>query len=289
MARVVLARDRGLRRDARWRCSSLTLAGFGALPVIVALLFVANAFLGLVIPTTMVMALDPHPDIAGLASSLGGTLQMLAGGLMITLAGPFFDGTPAADGRDDRALRGDRARGGGRDAARAVRRRAACALTAMLPVEKLDQIQGALRVRRGAAERRRRRRGELAALSREYAELKPVVEQIAALARAAARARRGRAPAGRSRDARRWPRRSSRRIKAALPEVGAGGAPRAAAARRRRRALGHPRDPRRHRRRRGRAVRRRPRADVPAARRGARLALGRGRGGRRPSSAATRS
>jgi DHA1 family bicyclomycin/chloramphenicol resistance-like MFS transporter len=41
----------------------------------------------------MVMALDPHPDIAGLASSLGGTLQMLAGGLMIALAGPFFDGT----------------------------------------------------------------------------------------------------------------------------------------------------------------------------------------------------
>jgi MFS transporter, DHA1 family, multidrug resistance protein len=40
-----------------------------------------------------VMALDPHPDIAGLASSLGGTLQMLTGGAMIALAGPFFDGT----------------------------------------------------------------------------------------------------------------------------------------------------------------------------------------------------
>ena len=41
----------------------------------------------------MVLALDDHGDIAGLASSLGGTLQMLAGGLMIVLAGPFFDGT----------------------------------------------------------------------------------------------------------------------------------------------------------------------------------------------------
>jgi MFS transporter, DHA1 family, multidrug resistance protein len=41
----------------------------------------------------MVMALDDHGDIAGLASSLGGTMQMLAGGLMIALAGPFFDGT----------------------------------------------------------------------------------------------------------------------------------------------------------------------------------------------------
>lgn len=56
-------------------------------------LFLANACLGLIIPTTMVMALDEHGDIAGLASSLGGTLQMLAGGVMIALAGPFFDGT----------------------------------------------------------------------------------------------------------------------------------------------------------------------------------------------------
>lgn len=73
---------------------ALTLAGFGTLPVVVGLLFAGNACLGLVVPTTMVMALDAHGRIAGLASSLGGTLQMLAGGLMITLAGPFFDGTP---------------------------------------------------------------------------------------------------------------------------------------------------------------------------------------------------
>lgn len=68
-------------------------AGLGSLPVIVAMLFAGNAFLGLVIPVTAVLALDPHPDIAGLASSLGGTLQMLTGGAMIALAGPFFDGT----------------------------------------------------------------------------------------------------------------------------------------------------------------------------------------------------
>jgi DHA1 family bicyclomycin/chloramphenicol resistance-like MFS transporter len=71
----------------------ITLVGYGSLPVIVAMLFVGNAFLGLVIPTTMVRALDPHPDIAGLASSLGGTVQMVTGGLMVALAGPFFDGT----------------------------------------------------------------------------------------------------------------------------------------------------------------------------------------------------
>jgi DHA1 family bicyclomycin/chloramphenicol resistance-like MFS transporter len=41
----------------------------------------------------MVLALDDHGEEAGLASSLGGTMQMLTGGLMIGLASPFFDGT----------------------------------------------------------------------------------------------------------------------------------------------------------------------------------------------------
>jgi DHA1 family bicyclomycin/chloramphenicol resistance-like MFS transporter len=72
---------------------AVTLAGFITLPLLVAFLFCANACLGLVMPTTMVMALDQHGDNAGLASSLGGTLQMLTGGLMITAASPFFDGT----------------------------------------------------------------------------------------------------------------------------------------------------------------------------------------------------
>jgi DHA1 family bicyclomycin/chloramphenicol resistance-like MFS transporter len=62
--------------------------------VLMAMLFFANACLGLVIPTAMVMALDDHGDRAGLASSLGGTLQMVAGALMIAITGPFFDGTP---------------------------------------------------------------------------------------------------------------------------------------------------------------------------------------------------
>lgn len=71
----------------------LGLLGVANLWVTLAGLFLANACLGLVIPTTMVMALDEHGDIAGLASSLGGTLQMLAGGAMIAATGPFFDGT----------------------------------------------------------------------------------------------------------------------------------------------------------------------------------------------------
>jgi DHA1 family bicyclomycin/chloramphenicol resistance-like MFS transporter len=71
----------------------MALGGLAGLWVTVGGLFLANACLGLVIPTTMVMALDEHGAIAGLASSLGGTLQMLAGGAMIALTAPFFDGT----------------------------------------------------------------------------------------------------------------------------------------------------------------------------------------------------
>ncbi|MDC0738039.1 multidrug effflux MFS transporter [Cognatishimia sp. SS12] len=72
---------------------AVALAGFASLPVIVAGLFCANACLGLIIPTIMVMALDPHGEIAGLASSLGGTLQMVTGGVMVVITGRFFDGT----------------------------------------------------------------------------------------------------------------------------------------------------------------------------------------------------
>ncbi|MCB2116550.1 MAG: multidrug effflux MFS transporter [Rhodobacteraceae bacterium] len=72
---------------------ALIAAGFTALPVLMGGLFLGNAFLGLVLPTTMVMALDEHGDVAGLASSLGGTLQMLAGGVVTALSGVVFDGT----------------------------------------------------------------------------------------------------------------------------------------------------------------------------------------------------
>lgn len=72
---------------------AVVAAGFVSLPIVVGGLFVGNACLGLVIPTAMVMALDDHGDIAGLASSLGGTIQMLSGGVMVAITAPFFDGT----------------------------------------------------------------------------------------------------------------------------------------------------------------------------------------------------
>ena len=72
---------------------AIAAAGMASLPVVVGGLFLANACLGLVIPTVMVLALDDHGAEAGLASSLGGTLQMVAGGVVVAISAPFFDGT----------------------------------------------------------------------------------------------------------------------------------------------------------------------------------------------------
>ncbi|TMV79293.1 multidrug effflux MFS transporter [Thioclava sp. BHET1] len=72
---------------------TLALLGWSPLGIVMLGLFLGNACLGLVIPTCMVMALDDHGEVAGLASSLGGTIQMVTGGAMVALSGPFFDGT----------------------------------------------------------------------------------------------------------------------------------------------------------------------------------------------------
>ena len=72
----------------------LTLIGLTSLPVMMILLFLGFAALGLVIPSTMVLALDEHGPIAGMASALGGTLQMITGGVMIVIVSAVFDGTP---------------------------------------------------------------------------------------------------------------------------------------------------------------------------------------------------
>jgi DHA1 family bicyclomycin/chloramphenicol resistance-like MFS transporter len=72
---------------------AVTAAGVDSLAALIALLFVASAFQGLVIPLTMVLALEAHGPIAGMASALGGTLQMVAGGIMIVIVSAFFDGT----------------------------------------------------------------------------------------------------------------------------------------------------------------------------------------------------
>lgn len=70
-----------------------TLGGVDTLPALMLMLFCTFACLGLVVPTAMVLALDHHGPIAGLASALGGTLQMVTGGVMIVIVGQFFNGT----------------------------------------------------------------------------------------------------------------------------------------------------------------------------------------------------
>jgi MFS transporter, DHA1 family, multidrug resistance protein len=72
---------------------AITVAGVESLAVLMTMLFLAFAWLGLVIPTTMVLALDEHGPIAGIASALGGTLQMVAGGVLIVIVSAFYDGT----------------------------------------------------------------------------------------------------------------------------------------------------------------------------------------------------
>jgi DHA1 family bicyclomycin/chloramphenicol resistance-like MFS transporter len=69
------------------------LAGLATLPVTMVALFLGNVFLGVILPTAQVQALEDHGSNAGLASSLGGTMQMVAAGVLVGLAGPFLDGT----------------------------------------------------------------------------------------------------------------------------------------------------------------------------------------------------
>jgi hypothetical protein len=58
------------------------------------LLFIGYGFLGLVIPTTSVLAMEEHGEIAGTASALMGTLHFATGAVAMAVAGLFFDGTP---------------------------------------------------------------------------------------------------------------------------------------------------------------------------------------------------
>jgi DHA1 family bicyclomycin/chloramphenicol resistance-like MFS transporter len=70
-----------------------TMLGVDSFAALVTLLFLSFAFLGLVIPSSMILALENHGPIAGIASALGGTLQMIAGGIMIAVVSQFFNGT----------------------------------------------------------------------------------------------------------------------------------------------------------------------------------------------------
>ena len=72
---------------------AVTAAGVDNLAVLMILLFCAFANLGLVVPTTAVLSLENHGPIAGMASALGGTLQMVTGAVVIVIASLLYDGT----------------------------------------------------------------------------------------------------------------------------------------------------------------------------------------------------
>ncbi len=70
------------------------LLGGDSIWALLVLYFIASGFMGLVIPTTSVLALEKHGSIAGTASALLGTLQMLTGAVAMGVVGLFTDGTP---------------------------------------------------------------------------------------------------------------------------------------------------------------------------------------------------
>jgi len=94
----------GLNRVVRYAVSgyagvmvllfALMAIGFDGLGVLAALLFVGYGFVGLVIPSTSVLAMDDHGEIAGTASALLGTLQLGIGAVAMAVVGVFADGTP---------------------------------------------------------------------------------------------------------------------------------------------------------------------------------------------------
>lgn len=73
--------------------AAIFLSGVDNMWVLSGLMFVAFGFLGLVLPTTAVLAMDAHGEIAGTASALMGTLQMVAGAVVMGVVGAFFNGT----------------------------------------------------------------------------------------------------------------------------------------------------------------------------------------------------
>lgn len=72
---------------------ALFMLGFDSLWIMMAFLFCGFACLGLIIPSSAVLALDDHGEIAGSASALMGTFQMVTGATVMAIVSAFFDGT----------------------------------------------------------------------------------------------------------------------------------------------------------------------------------------------------
>lgn len=93
LARVVRPAVLGFAASMIAGCAIMA-AGIDSLVVLAVTLFVGYGFLGLVIPTTSVLAMEEHGEIAGTAAALMGTLHMVTGVVAMTLAGLFANGQP---------------------------------------------------------------------------------------------------------------------------------------------------------------------------------------------------
>lgn len=76
-----------------WVLLTLTLAGVDSMLVMAALLFLGFGAMGLVIPSTAVLALDNYGPTAGTAAALMGTLQLVVAAGVIGIVGAFSTGT----------------------------------------------------------------------------------------------------------------------------------------------------------------------------------------------------
>ncbi len=71
----------------------MVLSGLDSLPVLMAMFFLLFLFLGPVAPSSIVLSLERHGAVAGMAAALGGALQMATGGVVIAIASRFADRT----------------------------------------------------------------------------------------------------------------------------------------------------------------------------------------------------
>jgi MFS transporter, DHA1 family, multidrug resistance protein len=98
-----LAKRYGLRRVVRTAALlyasmmvlllATRLAGIDNFVLMTVLLLAGYGFLGLVVPSSAVLALEAHGHIAGTASALMGTLQFVAASAVTALVSLFFNGT----------------------------------------------------------------------------------------------------------------------------------------------------------------------------------------------------
>jgi DHA1 family bicyclomycin/chloramphenicol resistance-like MFS transporter len=93
LARVIRAAVTGFA-IAMSALAVIMAMGEDSLIVMMAFLFAGYGFLGLVLPSTAVLALEQHGAIAGTASALMGSIQMITGAAVMAFAGVFANGTP---------------------------------------------------------------------------------------------------------------------------------------------------------------------------------------------------